>query len=234
MSVWKTLVNSFSAGRYVAARCGIGFLFLLTACSTARMEQAHYTVVDGLEKGEAIVVLARTQHGVDETEDSFMDCLNDELEDSDSELAIIPADEFVDQLFPWFEPRTAPASIDALTRLFNRSEVSDKIEETGVRYLIWVDGDTDEVDKGGGITCTVTPAGGGCFGLSWWDKESVYEAAVWDMKYTQPIGKASADVFGTSYMPALILPIPLIARTENTACEGLATQVKELIGVKSQ
>jgi hypothetical protein len=35
----------------------------------------------------------------------------------------------------------------------------------------------------------------------------------------------SADVSGTSYMPAFVVPIPLIARTQSAACSGLARQL---------
>lgn len=206
-------------------------LFLLAACSTARLEQArHISVMNDIDEEDSIVVLVRTNDVVDETEDSFVECLHDEF-DGSIPLNVYPTQKFVDNLYPWFEPRTAPTNLQALTKLLERPGVREKIAQTHVRYLIWVSGDTNEVGKGGNITCTVTPAGGGCFGLMWWDKESTYEASIWDLQSAQSVGMASAEVTGTSYMPALIIPIPLIARTQNTACEGLVTQLKEVMGL---
>jgi len=224
--------TSYSAYQLVTG-LWVLLLVLLTNCSTARIEQAkHVSNVSTLEEGEAIVVLARKQDRTNETEQDFLECLNEELEDVSPQLVVFPTQEFMDSLFPWFEPRIAPANPDSLFQLLAQKNVAKIISSLGIRHLIWLDGDTDEVDKGGNIACTVTPFGGGCFGLSWWDKESIYEASVWDLKLTQSVGKVSADVSGTSYMPALILPIPLIARTQNTACEELAGQLKDLMGFK--
>ena len=39
----------------------------------------------------------------------------------------------------------------------------------------------------------------------------------------------TADVEGTSFLPALVIPIPLIARTQAAACKGLATQLHAFI-----
>lgn len=210
----------------------VSILLTTTACSTATIEQVrHRLVPNTLNNDESIVILTKEQSSSDETEASFRECLDDELKDGSSNLTVFPSDQFRDELFPWFEPRTAPTSHHALLRLMHQSGVREKITETKVRYVVWLNGDTDQVDQGGSMACSVTPFGIGCFGLSWWDKESVYEAAIWDLKLTQSVGKISAEVSGTSYLPALIIPIPLIARTENTACEALAAQVKELMGI---
>ena len=49
------------------------------------------------------------------------------------------------------------------------------------------------------------------------------------MKIEQYINTVSADVSGTSYLPALVIPIPLIARTQAKACKGLAEQLQAFI-----
>lgn len=227
----KNPQNSGTDQRLFEFACCCVVAISLTACSTARIEQARYAAMNGVADGEAIVVLARRQHSIDEPEPDFVECLNDELKDTDHELSVYPTQDFIDALFPWFEPRTAPANPDGLSRLLEQPGVIKKIESTGVRYLVWVNGDTDEVDQGGGIACTLTPVGAGCFGLKWWEKESIYETAIWDLRSTQSIGQVSADVSGTSYMPAIILPIPMIAQTEDAACEGLVNQLMDLMGL---
>ena len=41
------------------------------------------------------------------------------------------------------------------------------------------------------------------------------------------IGRVSTDASGTSYMPALIVPVPIIARVQMQACGGMANQLKQ-------
>ena len=75
------------------------------------------------------------------------------------------------------------------------------------------------------MSCAVGPGGGGCFGFVWWDTASVYEANIWDLQKARSVGAVSADASGMSYVPALLVPVPLIARTQNAACKGVAEQL---------
>ena len=105
----------------------------------------------------------------------------------------------------------------------------DRINDIGVRYVIWIDGSTQTLDQGGTMTCAFGAAGGGCLGITWREKESSYEASIWDLKKQQVAGTISADAKGTSYMPALVIPIPMIARTAKAACNGLANQIHSFL-----
>jgi hypothetical protein len=73
------------------------------------------------------------------------------------------------------------------------------------------------------------PGGGGCLGLLWWEKNAGYEASVWDLAALDSMGKITIDASGTSYVPAPIIPVPLIARTQATACKELAEQLEEFL-----
>jgi hypothetical protein len=79
------------------------------------------------------------------------------------------------------------------------------------------------------MSCAVGPGGGGCFGFAWWQNESEYEATVWDLDGMEDAGTVSADFSGTSFLPAIVIPVPLIARTRAKACKGLADQLKLFI-----
>jgi hypothetical protein len=195
------------------------------ACSTSRVEVSQQASLN-VSGDESVVILARRHENAEQPEDSFMDCLRDSLEHDASRL--YPSRQFVDALFPWFEPRTAPTSTEDLARLIARPDVSRKIRSMRVRYMIWVEGDTDTVDQGGGLSCAVGPGGGGCFGFVWWDKDSSYEVSIWDLQRAESVGAMSSEVLGTSYVPALIIPLPLIARTQSTACNGLAEQLETM------
>ena len=201
---------------------------LIGACTTARVEDVRVTST-GIEEGEGVVIMARSYHLGNETESKFIDCVGNAISRGSGGLRVIPHDEFVDALFPWFEPRTAPSDTKGLPDLLKRPGVADTIAEKGVRYVIWLDGDTERTTGGGSLSCAVGPGGGGCFGFAWWQNDSKYEAAVWDITALETAGTISADVSGTSYLPAVVIPIPLIARTRAKACKGLADQLKMFI-----
>ncbi len=198
------------------------------ACTTARVEDTRQTAT-GIQAGEGVVIMARSYHLGNETEEKFIDCVGSSLARGSSNVAVYPDEEFVDALFPWFEPRTAPSDTKGLPDLLQRPRVAETIADKGVRYVIWLDGDTDRVAGGGSLSCAAGPGGGGCFGFAWWQNDSKYEASVWDLNTLESAGTVSSDVSGTSFLPAVVIPIPLIARTQSKACKGMADQLKLFI-----
>jgi len=200
----------------------------LSGCITSRVEDAREGMT-GIESDESIVILAKSYHLGNETEDKYINCVEDALSRGSKGLRVIPHKQFVDSLFPWFEPRTAPAETKGLPKLLERPGVAERIEEQKVRYIIWLDGDTDRVAGGGSLSCAAGPGGGGCFGFAWWQNDADYNAAVWDLKGLESAGSVTADVSGTSFLPALVVPIPLIARARAAACKGLADQLRTFI-----
>lgn len=201
---------------------------LASACVTSTVIDSRIGAT-GIKEGESIVIMAKSYHLGNETEMKYIRCIEDNLAKGKNGLNVIPHDEFVDSLFPWFEPRTAPAETKNLAKLMDRPGVADRIAEQGIRYIIWVDGDTDRVAGGGSLSCAAGPGGGGCFGFAWWQNDADYDATVWDLVVLESAGTVTADVSGTSYMPALVIPIPLIARTQSRACKSLATQLHKFI-----
>jgi hypothetical protein len=200
----------------------------LSGCITSRMENIRQEAT-GINEGEGVVIMAKSYHLGNETEAKFISCIGDAIGRGANGLRVIPNREFVDSLFPWFEPRTAPAETKGLPALMARPGVPEKIREKGVRYIIWLDGDTDKVAGGGSMSCAAGPGGGGCFGFAWWQKDANYDATVWDLTGLEDAGTVSADFSGTSFLPAIVIPIPLIARTQAKACKGLADQLKLFI-----
>ena len=66
------------------------------------------------------------------------------------------------------------------------------------------------------MTCGMSPGSAGCFGFLTWENDASYEASVWDTQEQRAAGRLSSDAAGTSYMPALVVPIPIIARCKKT------------------
>jgi len=203
-------------------------LSLLSGCVSSRIEQSRDSTT-GIESGEAIVLLGRASYNDKQTEESFTECIADVLGEGDNPIRLIGQSQFRDDLYPWFEPRTAPTSADELGRLFAEPGVKERIASVNVRYLAWIDGDTVTIDSGGSMSCTISTFGGGCFGMSYWEEDASYEAAIWDLKTMTSTGQISADASGTSYLAGLIIPVPILARPGNAACKGLANQLRAFI-----
>ena len=200
----------------------------LAGCVTSRVEDARESVT-GINEGESVVIMAKSYHLGNETEEKYINCVEAALASGSKGLRVIPHRQFVDSLFPWFEPRTAPAETKNLPQLMERPGVANQIAKQRVRYIIWLDGDTERVAGGGSLSCAAGPGGGGCFGFAWWQKDADYNAAVWDLNEMESAGTVSTDVSGTSFLPALVVPVPLIARTQSKACKSLAGQLRSFI-----
>jgi hypothetical protein len=200
----------------------------LTGCVTSHVEDARETVT-GIAGDESIVIMAKSYHQGNETESDYVTCVERSLASGSKGINVVPHQQFVDELFPWFEPRTAPGDTKGLPGLMDRPGVKQAVEDMGVRYIVWLDGDTERVAEGGSLSCAAGPGGGGCFGFAWWQNDADYQATVWDLDDFESAGSVTADVSGTSFLPALVVPIPLIARTQTKACKGLANQLRAFI-----
>jgi len=202
---------------------------LLGACGvTARMEPYKQTdVVIG--EGDQVVVLARKHHATHEAEEGFVECISDSLARGRNGIDVFSTQEFEDTLYPWFEPSMAPLTTEELSELLDKPGVLEQVRATGVRFLVWLDGSTERTSSGGGISCAAGIGGAGCMGLAWWEDDARYDATVWDIEQLESAGTIYADFRGRSVMPAIIIPIPLIARPQAQACNGLTDQLREFL-----
>lgn len=198
---------------------------LTAGCVTSRVDTSFKRRAQVSETA-SVVIIARRQNVEHETESKFVDCVKKSIRSGSNPVPLASEQEFVDKLFPWFEPRVAPLSDDNLPDLLAKPGVADKVLNSGVRYVVWLDGSTELVDGGGQLSCDINI---GCFGFNWWEKGANYEAAIWDLRSAKSMGLITTDVSGRSYMPAVVVPIPLIARTQAAACKGLAGSLKEYL-----
>lgn len=200
----------------------------LAACTTTTIDEFRQGVT-GIDSGESVVILGRRQGAAYETRAQFVQCVGNRMGRGNNGITVVPEQTFVDALFPWFEPRTAPMRSEDLQQLMAQPLVTDKMAEFGVRYIVWLDGQTETTNRMGSISCAVGPGGGGCFGFGSWEDDSSFEARIWDVSSHTSVGTISADASGQSYMPAVFVPIPLIARVEANACNSLADQLKQFV-----
>lgn len=205
---------------------------LASGCVTSRVEEARLQNTS-MTKGDSLVIMGRASYNEHETEKSFTECMVKALRSGRRSLKTMSEQEFKDMLYPWFEPRTAPASAEDLSRLLAQPGVQEQVDKTKVKYLAWIDGNTVTTDKSGGLSCAFSTFGGGCFGMASWEENASYVASIWDLKNLSAVGEISADANGTSYMAGFVLPIPIIARPGNTACKDLAKQLKSFLATEN-
>ena len=204
------------------------FALSLANCTSTTIDEFRQGET-GIESDESIVILGRRQASDYETRADFVDCVGDQVNSGSDSINVVPEQEFVDALFPWFEPRTAPLRTQDLERLMAEEIVAEKIDEFGIRYIVWVDGFTETTGRSGSISCAIGPGGGGCFGFGSWEDDSEFDARIWDVDGFTSVGTISTDATGQSYLPAVVVPIPLLARVEANACSSLANQLKSFV-----
>ena len=201
-------------------------LGILAGCVTATVEQVRQAETSMSAEDAIVVIGRRNRPSQGEAEMDFIECVSRNMGSGSDGVQVISEASFMDAVFPWFEPRTAPLSTNELPELLKQPLLRERIREIGLKYLVWLEGSTKRTSEGGSLSCTLTPGGGGCFGFLTWENDSSYEASIWDAHTAKTAGRISSDAEGTSYMPAVVLPIPLIARVQSSACESLADQLK--------
>ncbi len=181
------------------------------------------------EEAESLVLLRTSYLSGNRTEEQFVKCVSKKIRSGKKRTQVHAERKFVDDLYPWMEPRTMPRESADLSEFLERPGVSEAIRRKGVRYMVWLSGQTMREGSGGSLSCAAGPGGAGCFGLAWWQNNSEYTASVWDVSDLSDMGAMEANVRGTSVIPALVIPIPIIARTREKACDSLAGQLRDYL-----
>lgn len=201
-------------------------LSTVSACTTTTVDEYRESPSQlTMSENETVVVLGRRHAGDYETEPKFIDCIGESLNKAPA-VTVLPETTFVDALYPWFEPRTAPLGLRRLEKMLADPLIGQHIRQHGVRYMIWVDGSTATTDKDGSVSCAIGPGGGGCFGFATWEKTASYEAIIWDLEQLDERGRVKVNAKGSSYLIAIGAPIPIIAQVQDKACAGIGKQLR--------
>ena len=206
-----------------------GLIATTSGCVTSTVDEMVYNEpTEGI--GDSSEVILGRRHASDyETEPDFIECVGDHISSKDRSITVIDEIEVLNALYPWFEPRTAPLRPDDINKLMLQEPVALKMAELKTEYMIWIDGSTVRTDSAGSMTCAIGPGGGGCFGFGTWSNDANYEAAIWDFTDRAEVGRVNTSATGQSYMPAVVVPIPIIAPVQGTACDGIANQLLEFL-----
>lgn len=214
-----------SNGRLTNLGMLLAIVVVLTGCVNATVDEMTFLEpTEGI--GDRSVVILGRRHAPDyETEFEFIECIGDHIRAGDPSITVIGEIQFLNTLYPWFEPRTAPLRTEDIDTLLAEAPVAQELSALKLEYMIWVDGTTVETNSSGSMTCGVGPGGAGCFGFGTWGEASDYEATIWDVSDRAEVGRIAANTSGQSYMPAVVVPIPIIAPVQGTACDSLGDQL---------
>ena len=207
-----------SAGRRIAA---LSVAVAVAACVNNRIDSTPLEQVI-LAPDARIAVLRRLHSTAPETEAKLTECLSRRLRGQG--FSVAAEAELSDALYPWLEPRLAPISPKALQGLLKTPRIAERVEDLGVDYWIWIQGNTESTNRKGSMTCALGPVSG-CVGLGIWERDGDYEAVIWRTGRPGEVGRVSSAASGTSVMLAVVLPVPLLARSQAAACRGMARRL---------
>jgi len=162
--------------------------------------------------------------------ESLHKCLARKLVAACPEMILVPPESIRDALFPLLEPATQPDSEETFAALLVRDDVRSRLEKR-MDYLVTFTGGTAEESKGG-IACGGGFGAGGCLGFAWINKDTRISVVIWSLQEPASASHHESRVEGTTWIPAVILPIPLPARTEAEACSDMSRQIVEFIRSK--
>ena len=183
-----------------------------------------------IEAGEKVAILGRRDAAHHETDRSFIECLGKRLARSD--FQVMPEEEFIDVLYPWFEPRTAPRHLRRLKKIMEQPIVREKVMAEKISYLVWLEGEIESQGMSGAMHCGMGPGTPGCYGYTTWDKYATFEAIVWDLVDLTEEARIRVDSEGTSYVLGIVAPIPLLTPVESEACEGMGIHLSSYFSGK--
>ena len=145
---------------------------LLGGCVNATVDEMTYNEpTAGI--GESSVVILGRRHAPDyDTEFDFIECIGDHIHSGDPSIEVLNELAFINELYPWFEPRTAPMQPRAIDQLLQLPPVAQRFTEMKLEYMIWIDGNTVDTESTGSMSCGIGPGFAGCFGFGTWGTES--------------------------------------------------------------
>mgnify|MGYP003327179154 CR=1 FL=1 len=90
-------------GRTVFGASLLVALALLAGCTSTTVDEFRQGET-GIASDEAVVILGRRQASDYETRSEFVQCVGDRMARGEGAINVVPEQEFVDAMFPWFEP----------------------------------------------------------------------------------------------------------------------------------
>ena len=215
----------------------------LSGCMHVKIDESR-EVEAAVGMDESVVLLAKPELRGVGSESGFLDCLEKHLlghslpksgsgdkfvSTAGQHFRLVPHRVFIDSLYPWLEPSTAPADVEFARILLARPGVRERVAASRVRYVVAIEGGTNIMDRSGSLACAAGPGGAGCIGMAFWKKNSDYQARIWDLQRGVSLGTVGTDVSGNSMIVGAIIPLPFVAPVQHTACTRLAGELDHFL-----
>lgn len=156
-------------------------------------------------------------------------CIGGPFKDLTPAVPVVSFDHLRLALFPWLEWSTAPHTDEQLLDLIRRPDVWQALAGLRVRYVVQAGGATHTDLGRGGVFCGASIGGGGCFGFSWGTRESAYRATVIDLAAAVPLATEAVSRRSGAFVPALLIPVPILGPTKADACRDIARRIHDRI-----
>lgn len=202
---------------------------LWAGCTTAQV-QATRQIPTRIETHEPVAIVVSTE--TTELASNAVGCISKALKEGFPNLRVILPDEFHKSAFPDVPLELAPRALIYLPLLLNDPAFRARIAPLGLRYLISVQGKTDQQSK------FIGGAGGGAtaFGAQW-DRKSNLTASILDLQQGQS-GEVTATAEGKPWflcigLGPLCAPIGAPAFTEAKACDEIGKGVAKFFAGES-
>ena len=178
-----------------------------------------------LSAGSGLLVL-----GQDDTA-SFASCVENELRAAIPEITVLSARTVRDNLYPWFEADTSLSDADTMSRLLRRPGVPEKINEMGLRFIIFVSSRVSYPNKATGIPFPFfIPPYWGPFQVIWGKRDSFVSAVGWDLYALTVAAKEEVKSQDLYVSPAVTLfPTQDQRPTGDTGCAEIGKRLSEVI-----
>jgi hypothetical protein len=201
-------------------------LALLAGCMHARTDESR-ELPTAITSDESIVVLAKPQIEGAGAEAKFLDCVGDHLKDGATAISVKSNEAFTDALFPWFEPGRFRHGPKASLRCCHSLASANSWRLPAC--AMWYGSTATRARPMAAAASQRHRARRPDVGFGWWEKESSYEATVWDLKQSRSVGSIGTNVTGTSAIVGVVVPLPFIARVQGTACNRIAAQLHSFL-----
>jgi hypothetical protein len=199
----------------------LAIIISLFGCMKSQIEDSLMSS-SHLYQATTITILAKTPD-----DKHFAECLQKELKKDLPNLKVFPEYRFRNALFPWFEYRTAPKDAKELSAILDKPSIRSHLESIGVEILVYVHGETSQSDLDGPGFCGGGYGGGGCLGYVEGGRETHIATTIWNLKEGISLGNTDIHVQGKVRVPMLIIPLPIPAFTEASACSETAMRISD-------
>lgn len=149
------------------------------------------------------------------------DCLTQAVHEAAPEINIVPQRALRDALFPLMESSTQPPTEDEFAALLAREDVRQRLAKRGLDYLVTFS-DIAHKEPWQGV---IWGAGVVGMGFAWRDETTVLVVGLWSLDSARLAARETVDAKGTSLLPAVGLPIPLMAQTRGQACSEISQRI---------